>query len=106
MQNKSIEKLQLPGSWIDHPDRDWAFLVQMFLDEILDQLNEARLVLMLFEGIVGSASQVNIRGNRIHLIWADEKWLNSGSFVVADVYHFCSSLGKCLRYQYLNIQAE
>ena len=38
--------------------------------------------------------------------WADEKWLNSGSFVVADVYHFCSSLGKCLRYQYLNIQAE
>lgn len=40
---------ELPGSWIDHPDRNWAFLARMLLDELLDQLKEARLVVALFQ---------------------------------------------------------
>jgi hypothetical protein len=41
--------LQLPAPWIDHPDRDWAFLVHMLLDEVIRQLDEAALVLTLNE---------------------------------------------------------
>ena len=70
MKIEDKEILKLPGFWIDHPDRDWAFLVKMLLDKILDQLNEARLVLRLYEASNGSASQVNGCDQRLHLIYA------------------------------------
>jgi hypothetical protein len=50
MQNETKSALALPGNWIEHPDRNWAFLTQMLLDAILDQLDEAQLVLALFQG--------------------------------------------------------
>ncbi len=70
MQIEDKEKRILLGSVIDHPERDWAFLVQMFLDQILDQLNEARLVLTLIEGNCGVASEVKGRDQQMHLIYA------------------------------------
>jgi len=42
--------LELPGPWIEHPHREWAFLSRMLLDALLDQLKEAQLVLTLFQG--------------------------------------------------------
>lgn len=40
-------RIRLPGPWIEHPDRDWAFQTRMLLDAILDALDEAQLVLTL-----------------------------------------------------------
>lgn len=67
MQNENYE---LPGPWIDHPDRDWAFLVWMLLDEILDQLNEARIVLPLFVEKSGFDTQLSGADYRLHLVYA------------------------------------
>jgi hypothetical protein len=41
--------LEVPAPWIDGSDRDWAFLVRMILDEVARQLDEAALVLALYE---------------------------------------------------------
>jgi len=41
--------VELPGLWIDHSDRDWAFSIQLLLHAALDQLNDASLALTLFE---------------------------------------------------------
>lgn len=41
--------LQLPAPWIDDPDRDWACSIRLLLDAIIDQLDEAALVLTLYE---------------------------------------------------------
>lgn len=46
---ESVDRdLGLPGCWIDHPDRDWAFVAQMLLAEVTTQLAEAAVVLGLF----------------------------------------------------------
>ncbi len=70
MFNENEEHHELPGPWIDHPDRDWAFLIHMLLDEVLDQLNEARIVLPLFKEKSGSDTQVTGADQRLHLIYA------------------------------------
>jgi len=70
MQNKDEQSHELPGLWIDHPDCDWAFLVWMLLDEVLDQLNEARIVLPLFEEKSGLDAQLIGADRRLHLIYA------------------------------------
>ncbi len=70
MQNADEEIHELPGPWIDHPDRDWAFLVWMLLDEILDQLNEAHIVLPLFEEKSGLDTRLSGANHRLHLIYA------------------------------------
>jgi hypothetical protein len=70
MQIKDKEKLTLPGTWIDHPDRDWASSVQMLLDEVLDQLSEAHLILAMFEASNMTVSKVNDQNNRLRLIYA------------------------------------
>jgi len=49
MHSENETGLKLPGPWIEHPDRDWAFLTRMLLDALLDQLKEAQLVLTLFQ---------------------------------------------------------
>ena len=41
--------IELPGSWIESEDRDWAFRVQMLLRSAADELDEAALILELFE---------------------------------------------------------
>lgn len=41
----------LPGLWIQHPDRDFAFVVQMVLSATYDQLDEAELLLRLFNAL-------------------------------------------------------
>jgi hypothetical protein len=50
MHSEKETGLELPGPWIEHPDRDWAFLARTLLDAILDQLKEAQMVLTLFQG--------------------------------------------------------
>lgn len=70
MYNKNEENHELPGIWIDHSDRDWAFLVQMLLDGVLDQLDEARIVLPLFEEKNGLGAQLTGADRRLHLIYA------------------------------------
>ncbi len=61
---------ELPGPWIDHPDRNWAFLAHMLLDEILDQLNEARIVLPLFKEKSGANTQSTETDKRLCLVYA------------------------------------
>ncbi len=70
MYIKDEDSYELPGPWIDHPDRNWAFLVHMFLDEILDQLNEARIVLPLFKEKSGADTQSTETDQRLHLVYA------------------------------------
>jgi hypothetical protein len=70
MYNETEESLELPGPWIDHPDRDWAFLVQMLFDEILDQLSEARIVLHLFKEKSELASQTTKVDQQLRQIYA------------------------------------
>jgi len=41
----------LPGLWIDHPDRDFAFSVETLLSEVYDQLDDTELVLRLFAAL-------------------------------------------------------
>lgn len=62
--------LELPGWWIDHPDRDWAFLTQMLLDGVLDQLNEAALVLSLYRTAGDPTSQPPPGANRLPHLYA------------------------------------
>jgi len=47
--SEDTSSLELPAPWIDGSDRDWAFLVRMLLDEVIRQLDEAALVLALYE---------------------------------------------------------
>ena len=70
MYNEGENSRELPGSWIDHPDRDWAFLVRMLLDEILDQLSEARIVLALFKEKSGANTQSSETDQRLRLVYA------------------------------------
>gem|GEM_PF-1197820 len=49
MHNEKDTGIDLPGPWIEHPGRDWAFQTRMLLDALLDQLKEAQLVLTLFQ---------------------------------------------------------
>lgn len=63
------ESLGLPGPWIDHPDRDWAFLVRMLLDKIIDQLSEAHIVLHLFKEkseLVSQSTEVDQRLRHVY----------------------------------------
>lgn len=53
MRNEKETRLKLPGPWIEHPDRNWAFRTRMLLDAILDELDEAQLVLRLFQEASG-----------------------------------------------------
>ncbi|RJP46876.1 MAG: hypothetical protein C4583_18010 [Anaerolineaceae bacterium] len=70
MHNEDKDNRELPGHWIDHPDRDWAFLTRMLLDEILDQLNEARIVLPLFKEKSRANTQTSETDRRLCLVYA------------------------------------
>lgn len=69
MYNTVQDNRELPSPWIDHPDRDWAFLFHMLLDEILDQLNEARIVLPLFKEKSGTVKPPT-ESDRLRLVYA------------------------------------
>ncbi len=64
-----LQPLRLPGLWIDHQDRDWAFQMRILLNEVLDQINEAALVLDLYQASIDSmrAQPVTAPSNLSHL---------------------------------------
>ncbi len=42
-------ELELPGTWIDHADREYAWTVQPLLNSAIDQFNDAIVACQLFE---------------------------------------------------------
>ena len=76
VRSDSTTRIELPGPWINHSDRDWAFLARMLLAEIIEQLDEAGLALRLFETDGAGASGLRDHPRRL-------QFLSAKSFVYA-----------------------
>jgi hypothetical protein len=81
--NDDTTGLRLPAPWIDHPDREWAFSVRNLLGEIVNQLDEAALVLTLYEKATAAdkGPVQGVHGPKLHNSACRLRFLHAKSFV-------------------------
>lgn len=55
-------ELSLPGAWIDHSDRDYAWTVHLLLSSAVDQFNDALVACQFFEPIADDDLKLDAAG--------------------------------------------